>query len=91
MDRVFTSIPTVKTLRSDLKKAKIPYKDIEGRQFDFHSFRCCFCTMLARANVPIRTAIELMRHLDPRLTLQIYTDAGQLETSAAVGRLPKLR
>jgi hypothetical protein len=46
--------------------------------------------MLAKANVPIRTAIELMRHKDPRLTLQIYTDAGQLETDEAVGRLPLL-
>jgi hypothetical protein len=40
--------------------------------------------------VPIRTAMELMRHKDPRLTLQIYTDAGQLDLDEAVSRLPDL-
>ena len=90
LDPVFASIPTLDTLKRDLKKAGISYKDEEGRQFDFHSFRYCFATMLANANVPIRTAIELMRHKDPRLTLQIYTDAGQLDTDVAVDRLPRL-
>jgi integrase len=90
LDPVFPSLPTLDTLKRDLEKAGIPYRDAEGRQFDFHSFRYCFCTMLARADVPIRTAIELMRHKDPKLTLQIYTDAGQLDTEAAVGRLPRL-
>jgi hypothetical protein len=31
-----------------------------------------------------------MRHKDPRLTLQIYTDAGQLDLDEAVSRLPDL-
>lgn len=90
LDPVFVTVPTLNTLKRDLKKAGIPYRNEEGRQFDFHSFRYCFATMLAKANVPIRTAIELMRHKDPRLTLQIYTDAGQLDTDEAVERLPML-
>ncbi len=87
---VFSSVPTLQTLQRDLKKAGIPYRDAEGRQADFHSLRYTFCTFLALANVPIRTAMELMRHKDPRLTLQIYTDAGQLDLDEAVSRLPDL-
>lgn len=87
---VFEGVPRPATFRRDLKKARIPYFDGDGRQADFHSLRYSFCTMLAKANVPIRTAMELMRHKDPRLTLQIYTDAGQLETDEAVARLPSL-
>ncbi len=85
---VFAMMPRPATFRRDLTRAKIPYYDGEGRQADFHSLRYTFCTLLARANVPIRTAMELMRHKDPRLTLQIYTDAGQLDTDEAVYRLP---
>jgi integrase len=87
---VFPSIPTLQTLQRDLKRAGIHYRDAEGRQADFHSLRYTFCTFLALANVPIRTAMELMRHKDPRLTLQIYTDAGQLDLDEAVSRLPDL-
>jgi integrase len=87
---VFTSVPTLETLERDLKKAGIPYRDAEGRQADFHSLRYTFCTLLALANVPIRTAMELMWHKDPRLTLQIYTEAGQLDLADAVSRLPDL-
>jgi integrase len=87
---VFPSVPTLDTLQRDLRKAGIAYRDAEGRQADFHSLRYTFCTFLALANVPIRTAMELMRHKDPRLTLQIYTDAGQLDLDEAVSRLPDL-
>jgi integrase len=90
LDPVFPEIPTLDTLKRDLQRASIPYRDAEGRQADFHSLRYSFCTMLARAGVPIRTAMELMRHKDPKLTLQIYCDAGHLETDEAVGRLPAL-
>jgi integrase len=85
---VFPSVPTLETLQRDLTRAGISYRDAEGRQADFHSLRYTFCTFLALANVPIRTAMELMRHKDPRLTLQIYTDAGQLDLDEAVSRLP---
>jgi integrase len=89
-ERVFAAVPTLKQFRRDLRAARIEYRNAEGKQFDFHSLRYCFCTMLAKAGVPIRTAIELMRHRDPKLTLMIYTDAGQLDTDEAVGRLPNL-
>jgi hypothetical protein len=34
--------------------------------------------------------MELMRHREPKLTHQLYCDAGNLETDEAVGRLPPL-
>ena len=87
---VCPSLPSLKQFKRDLKAAGIPYRDDQGRQFDFHALRYCFCTMLAVRNVPIRTAMELMRHRDMRLTVQIYTDCGQLDLEGAVGSLPVL-
>jgi integrase len=90
LDSVFPGIPTLQTFRRDLRRVGIPVEDAEGKRADFHSLRYSFCTFLARAGVPIRTAMELMRHRDPKLTLQLYTDAGHLETDEAVSRLPDL-
>jgi integrase len=85
---IFPVLPRPSTFRQDLKRADIPYRDADRRFGDFHSLRYSFCTMLARAGVPIRTAMELMRHRDPRLTVELYVDAGQLDTDEAVSRLP---
>jgi hypothetical protein len=35
-----------------------------------------------------RIAQELMRHSDLKLTMKLYTDAGQLPVGAALARLP---
>jgi integrase len=58
-----------------LKAAGITKKDTLGRVVDFHSFRHTFCTYLHRAGVPLREAMELMRHSDVRLTMGIYADS----------------
>jgi integrase len=87
---VFATIPTRRTYKRDLKRAGIPYKDEQGRQADFHALRMAFGTYLQRAGVPIRTAMQLMRHSDIRLTANIYTDATLLDTAGAVGKLPRL-
>ena len=44
-------------------------------KLDFHSLRYTFATKLARKGVSKRLAQELMRHSDPKLTANIYTDA----------------
>ena len=87
---VFDAIPSVDVLRSDLRAAQIPYKDESGRQVDFHSLRKTFGTILAQTGVHIRTAMELMRHTDIRLTTQNYTDPRLLDTAAAANGLPLL-
>ncbi|MGC8553619.1 MAG: hypothetical protein ACP5O7_12260, partial [Phycisphaerae bacterium] len=46
-------------------------------------------TNLGRAGVSIRTAMEVMRHSDPRLTTRTYTDGTLLPTAEAVESLPR--
>ena len=61
--------------------------DAAGRKLDFHSFRYTFATKLAKQGVSQRLAQELMRHSDPRLTANLYTDVAHLPTFDAVQKL----
>ena len=56
----------------------------------FHSLRKTLATQLAKSNVAPRVAMEVMRHSDLRLTMNVYTDSGQLPTSDVVDVLPVL-
>lgn len=76
--------------RKDLAKAKIPYRDAEGRYADFHSLRKCTATLLALANVHPRIAQQLLRHSTIELTMGVYTDASLLPMTDAVNALPTL-
>ena len=62
--------------------------DGKGEVADFHSLRKTLGTELGKAGVPIRVAMELMRHSDAKLTTKIYTDSGMLPIWDAVGALP---
>ncbi|MGB0372974.1 MAG: tyrosine-type recombinase/integrase [Opitutales bacterium] len=77
-----------RTFVRDLKNAKVERFDGLGRKVDFHALRYTFCTMLAREGTSQRMAQELMRHSDPHLTAQIYTDISQLPTFDVVSKLP---
>ena len=88
--KVFGRIPRMRDLKPDLARAKIDYMDADGRQADFHSLRMTFGTMLAKSGVAPRTAMELMRHTDLRLTMNVYTDPRLLNTAGAVEDLPDL-
>jgi integrase len=88
-ERVFT-VPKIETFRADLDKAGIPYRDEQGRVADFHSLRVTLCTNLHNAGVPERTAMEMMRHSDRRLTDKVYTDTSKLHTWSAVDKLPSV-
>ena len=81
-------IPEMDRFRADLAVAGIAYVDARGQYADFHSLRKTFATELAKSQLPLRLAMELMRHSDPNLTTKIYTDAGLLPTWDAVGALP---
>jgi len=74
--------------RAILKRAGIQQIDAIGRRLDFHALRYTFATKLAREGVAQRTAQELMRHSDPKLTAMIYTDPTQLPTFDCVEKLP---
>jgi integrase len=62
--------------------------DQRRRTFDLHSLRHTFGTMLARSGVNPRTAMELMRHSDIRLTTSIYQHLELVDTAGAVNQLP---
>ena len=81
-------VPAPVKLRRDLAVAGIPVVDERGRRIDVHALRTTFGTMLSVAGVAPRVAMELMRHSDLKLTMRIYTDAGQLPLAEDVQRLP---
>ena len=69
------------------KKAGVQSVDEMGRILDFHSFRYTFATKLAKQGISQRLTQELMRHSDPRLTANLYTDVSHLPTFEAVQNL----
>ena len=81
-------VPRSRTLQIDLKKAGIPYQDDMGRYADFHSLRYTWGTYLQRNGVNSRTAMELMRHSDRKLTDKLYTDSNLLPLGEVVRNLP---
>lgn len=90
-DRAFVApVGLLRVLERDLVFAGIAKRDDLARTVDLHAFRTSLCTHLARAGVPLRTAQAVMRHSNPALTANIYTDPTLLDTAAAVGALPQL-
>lgn len=92
-DRVFKNLRgsrTAEMLRVDLEAASIPHKDALGQVVDCHSFRRTFATLLSRGGVPLVHAQRLMRHKDPRLTAEFYTDVNMDDHTNALAKLPDL-
>ena len=86
------SVPAslLRVLNNDLKVAGIPKTDARGRTIDVHAMRMTLATMLNKSGVAPRTAQEILRHSDIRLTMDAYTDAKLLNVSGALDELPKL-
>ena len=57
---------------------------------DFHSLRGTFATFLDSLDISLKARQELMRHSDPRLTMNRYTRAKLHDLGAAVQKLPRL-
>ena len=85
-------IPTdlIRRFHADRKRAGISRTDDRGRQVDLHALRTTFGTMLARSGVPMRTAQQLMRHSDIRLTANVYVDPALLDLQGAVESIPSV-
>ena len=80
---VFPRVPSLVWWKKDLAAAGIRYMDEMGRQLDFHGgTRKTLCTRMHRSGVPLASAMRVMRHTNPRLTLVDYTDGEQLGTTA---------
>jgi integrase len=75
-------------LKKDLAGAGIDPKDTGSGRLCFHSFRHTLATMLAGAGVTPRTAMDLMRHSDIRLTMQRYSHVLHDQLEDAVSALP---
>jgi len=80
-------LPRTKRFQADLKAAGIDSQDKGGGRLDFHSFRVTYCTELGSLVGSERVRMELMRHHDPRLTAETYTDARMLPLGDAVAKL----
>jgi integrase len=90
-DFVFANgIPSMETFRADLAAANIPELDASGREVVFHCFRNTLATQMARSNVPLEVAKEVMRHSDARLTKNVYTDCTLVPTADVLDKLPPL-
>jgi integrase len=57
------------------------------KRIGFHSFRHGLATMLRQRNVDIKTAQELMRHANSRITLEIYQQSVGEEKREAQDRV----
>jgi integrase len=81
-------VPEVETVRRDLGNAGIPFEDAMGRRVDLHSLRKTFGTALVLTGAHPRTVMQAMRHSDLKLTMKVYTDAGQIPVGESMARLP---
>lgn len=90
LDFVVSTVPNMKCLRADLKLAGIDDIDEAKRYVDFHSLRLSLSTMLATHKVSPRVAQALMRHSDPRLTANTYTDEKLLPLAAELQNVPAI-
>ena len=59
--------------RADLDGSDFCRPDGDAGRVDFHALRHSFGTNLARANTPVKTAMDLMRHSDVNLTMRLYS------------------
>src|SRR5690606_28599662 len=78
----------IKRFDADCKRAGIPKRDAAGFTVDVDSLRHTFGTMLPRAGVPPRVAMELMRH--SRIMMRTYTDPRLFDLADAVESLPSV-
>jgi integrase len=80
----------VRIFDRDLKYTGISKRDERGRTLDVHALRTTFGTLLSRGGVPLRTAQAALRHSDPSLTANVYTDPKLLDVAGALDALPSL-
>ncbi len=71
-------------------KVRIDKRDGRGWTLDVHALRTTFCSLLSKGGVPLRTAQAAMRHGDPSLTANTYTDPVLLDVAGAMDALPNL-
>ena len=82
---------TAQMLHADCERCNIKPVDAQGRVVDTHSLRHGYGTALARAGVPIKVAQTLLRHSDPKLTMNVYAHLSVFDQHGAIAdALPDL-
>ncbi len=80
-------------IQADLEAAGIPYI-VEGPDgplyADFSSLRHSFVSLLDRAGLSLKMAMQLARHSDPKLTMARYGRAALHDLGTAVGSIQSL-
>jgi integrase len=89
-DRLILHVLLPRAFDTDLEYAGIAKKDERGWTVDLHSLRHTFGVLLARSGVAPRTAMDLTRHADIRLTTNIYQHLDLVDTAGAVNKLPTI-
>jgi integrase len=89
-DRIFASVPTVKTFHKDCEQAGIVRYDSEGRQLDRHALRTSLGTNLALAGVLPQMAMRILGHASINTTMKHYTALRLADTGKAMNTLPAI-
>lgn len=90
-DLVFPDgMPDMRTFRKDLAAAGIPGQDEEGRIANFHSLRRTTCTLLAMSGASQAEIMAVMRHTDPKLSMDVYMDSKQMANASVVENMPSI-
>ena len=82
---------TGQMVKVDLERAGIPYRDENGRVFDFHSIRGLFISALVGSGASISALRSLARHANVQTTLSHYARLTSDEERAAISRLPRFK
>ena len=80
-------LPSIETHRRILKRAGIEYVADENRRADFHALRHTFDTLMGNKGIADSHRMILMRHSDPKLTTQTYTDRKVIQLDEEVQSL----
>lgn len=90
-DKVFKTVPRVKTFHKDCQRAGIEQFDAEGTQLDRHALgRTTLGTRLAMSGVLPTMAAKLMRHADVKTTMKHYTKLRLHDASRAMATVPQI-
>ncbi len=87
-DRVFASVPLLRTFKLDLERGGIACEDDQGRTLDRHAMRTTLETWLSAAGVPRDHIDAILRHKPRDVGRKHYLDYRYLDLWAEIRRLP---
>jgi len=86
-DRVFVRVPSKSELLADLRAGGVD-PDREGVGLvDLHSLRHTFDRLVVETGCTVKEAAALMRHRDPKMTMNVYARLGVSEVRGVIGRV----